>query len=403
MAISARALTPKINAFIGMMSLAVAMGIGRFALTPVLPAMLSDGQLTIQAAGWLAAANYLGYLIGALTASRLRVSAPLLAGLSLAAIACSTAAMSLPGLPLWMILRFTAGVLSAYVFVATSVWCLGMLAKHSRQDLAPYVYSGVGIGIALAGGYSFVAVASALAPDRMWLHLGLMAAALAIPVCAGLYVVDIHHLPQAQNSSPRHVLPHGTRGLVLCYGVMGFGYIIPATFLPALGHSVIEDPKLFGLAWPIFGITAALSTVLAGKWIQRSGRLNVWSRCQFAMGVGAILPSLWLNGWTILSSAILVGGTFMVITLVGVQELRARVSWNAGAWVGHLTAAFAIGQIAGPVFASVLSTHPSYAQAALPVALQLAAATLFCTSAWLWRLDYQTSRPKELQRVHNEI
>ena len=55
----------------GLIALAVAMGIGRFAFTPILPMMEADAGLTLKAAGWLAAANYLGYLLGALSAARL--------------------------------------------------------------------------------------------------------------------------------------------------------------------------------------------------------------------------------------------------------------------------------------------------------------------------------------------
>ena len=51
-------------------------------------------------------------------------------------------------------------------------------------------------------------------------------------------------------------VPAGTTGLVVCYGVLGFGYILPATFLPVLARSVVEDPRLFGLAWPVFGVMA---------------------------------------------------------------------------------------------------------------------------------------------------
>ena len=55
----------------GALALAVAMGIGRFAFTPLLPLMQRDGQLDAASGAWLAAANYLGYLVGALTAARL--------------------------------------------------------------------------------------------------------------------------------------------------------------------------------------------------------------------------------------------------------------------------------------------------------------------------------------------
>jgi len=58
-----------------MAALAVAMGIGRFAFTPVLPMMLSDGSVTLAAGSWLATANYAGYLVGALLAMGTRHSA----------------------------------------------------------------------------------------------------------------------------------------------------------------------------------------------------------------------------------------------------------------------------------------------------------------------------------------
>ena len=39
----------------GLVALAVAMGIGRFAFTPIMPMMEADAGLTLRGAGWLAA------------------------------------------------------------------------------------------------------------------------------------------------------------------------------------------------------------------------------------------------------------------------------------------------------------------------------------------------------------
>ena len=50
----------------GMAALIVAMGIGRFAFTPILPTMLDNHLFSTVGAGYLASSNYLGYLIGAL-------------------------------------------------------------------------------------------------------------------------------------------------------------------------------------------------------------------------------------------------------------------------------------------------------------------------------------------------
>ena len=51
--------------------------------------------------------------------------------------------------------------------------------------------------------------------------------------------------------------------LVLCYGTFGFAYVIPATFVPAMARELVTDPLVFGWAWPVFGIAAALSTLVA--------------------------------------------------------------------------------------------------------------------------------------------
>src|ERR1700730_17405242 len=67
--------TPWVTALAGLVTLGVAMGIGRFAFTPILPMMQQDAAVSVGEGGWLASANYLGYLLGAWSAVTLRVRA----------------------------------------------------------------------------------------------------------------------------------------------------------------------------------------------------------------------------------------------------------------------------------------------------------------------------------------
>src|SRR5206468_9871261 len=116
----AKRASPFAVAVAGVLSLAVAMGIGRFAFTPLLPLMIHEGQLDLAGGGWIAAANYAGYLAGALTASRVRWSAERLGTVALLLTAALTAAMTLPaGAWAWGAMRFAAGMCSAWAFVAT--------------------------------------------------------------------------------------------------------------------------------------------------------------------------------------------------------------------------------------------------------------------------------------------
>jgi MFS family permease len=384
-------------ALAGGLALAAAMGIGRFAFTPVLPLMVGEGDLDLAFAGWVAAANYAGYFAGAVTAARLPLNARGLALLSLALTALLTAAMAAHAPVLWLLLRFAAGAASAWVFVATSVWCLGALARRQRTDLGGWVYAGVGGGIALTGLYCLVAASAGVGAAALWLQLGGLALLLMLPVAWVLARLEAAPEPAATAAANQPAPePRDTGGLLICYGLMGFGYILPATFLPALARTVVDDPRLFGLAWPVFGATAAISTVLAGWLMRRASRLQVWSLSQLLMGAGVLLPSLWLNGVTIALSALLVGGTFMVITLAGVQEMRARAPRQAAALVGRITAAFALGQIAGPVTSALLLQLPALGSRGLPIALQAGALGLIASGVWLRRRAFQNPNPETI-------
>src|SRR3954471_11136679 len=105
----------------GMLALAVAMGVGRFAFTPLLPMMQDDHALTVAAGSWLATANYAGYLGGALLALALPVRPAAALGGGLAAIALSTFGMGLTDdFYAWLSLRAIAGVASAWVMIYVS-------------------------------------------------------------------------------------------------------------------------------------------------------------------------------------------------------------------------------------------------------------------------------------------
>lgn len=385
----------------GALSLAVAMGIGRFSFTPMLPLMIADGQLDVSGGGWIAAANYLGYLLGALSAWRLGLSPTRLALTALSLTAVLTAAMALPlSTAGWALLRFVAGMASAWTFVATSTWCLQALARRGAAAWSSTLYAGVGSGIALAGLYCLVGASAGQGASSLWVQLAVLAALLVVPVwrvvgrmdeprpAAGAAGAGPSAPSAATPASPgaTAVLPPGSAVLVVSYGLFGFGYILPATFLPVMARQLVSDPRLFGLAWPAFGLMAAASTLVASWWLRRASRLRVWAWTQGAMGLGVLLPSLWLSGWTIAASALLVGGTFMVATLAGVQEMRERAGAGAPRALARMTTAFALGQIAGPLASNALLRVPGLdAATALDLALQMGAACLLATALWLWR------------------
>src|SRR6059058_3254431 len=92
-------------ALAGFAALAVAMGIGRFAFTPILPMMQADTGLSVAAGGWLASANYLGYLAGSVAALRMHPAPETAIRSGLLAIGIATLGMGFaPGIALWIAL-----------------------------------------------------------------------------------------------------------------------------------------------------------------------------------------------------------------------------------------------------------------------------------------------------------
>jgi MFS family permease len=384
-----RALSVPTACTIAAIALAVAMGIGRFAFTPMLPLMMRDGSLPQSAGAWLAASNYIGYLAGALTASRLGFSLPTLMRVSLVGTAVSTAAMGeFDGLVAWIILRCVAGVLSAWTLVATSAWALQHLARAGRADRSGVVYAGVGFGIAFAGLFCLAAGRPGVSASQLWLELGAVA---ALSIAAPSYFAGrpLAAFPACGSTPPAARTPGPCTSLVICYGVLGFGYILPATFLPALAREVVDDPQMFGLAWPVFGIAAALSTIATAWRCRHANGLRVWAISYFLMAIGVVLPSVFLDPASIAIAALLVGSTFMVATMIGMQEARARAPGNPTALLGLMSAAFAIGQLAGPLISAVIDLLPVGHRAALGYALQLAAFALALSGAYLWSQSHR--------------
>jgi hypothetical protein len=108
---------------------------------------------------------------------------------------------------------------------------------------------------------------------------------------------------------------------VFCEALLDLGQPVKSGDLCAYdwaeGFVALDDPRVFGLVWPMFGAAAALSTLFAGAaWVQ-ANRLSAWAFSHALIALGALLPSFWLAPLGLALSALLIGGTFMVVTMLG--------------------------------------------------------------------------------------
>ena len=145
--------TPFTLALGGLLALAAAIGIGRFVYTPILPPMTAALGMPKATAGFIASANFLGYLTGALLAATPFVPGSRRKGLvvALAVSALTTGAMGLASsTAAFLVLRFVGGVASAFALVFASALVLDRLAAAGRSELSAVHFGGVGTGIAIS-------------------------------------------------------------------------------------------------------------------------------------------------------------------------------------------------------------------------------------------------------------
>ena len=336
----------------GLAALALAMGVGRFAFTPMLPLMQDDGFLDIDSGGMLAAGHFLGYLVGAMTAARVGLAPRRLFRLALVIIAATTLGMGVTDRYAgWLVMRFAAGICSAWVLVLVGNYHLNALAQLGRASAQGWVFSGVGAGIAAAGLACLAFMLLAIPSAPAWLLLG--AASTGVAVLIARAIRD--ELP-AERRAPR--TPASQRsplswGLIVAYGTAGAGYTIPATYLPVMAREIVASPMVFGWSWPIFGLAAFASTLLVATFQSRYSNRRIWASGQVLMAAGLLLPVAFPHIGAIALAGLCVGGTFMVVTMVGMREAhRIAPQPDVIRHIAAMTTAFASGQIFGPILAS---------------------------------------------------
>ena len=365
-------MSPLIRLSASFIALMMAMGIGRFALTPQLPHLLSEGQIDLTAAGLIAAANYLGYFVGAVDAMFARrhhhVRLRLLGGLWLCVL-LTLASFWADGFWSHLVLRFGTGVASAWVLVMITALSQPLAAAAGRPRLGALVFAGPGLGIFLTG---LLALGSHLLGQTS-ATLWLVYAAVALVMLLG--ILPLLPQPAATVSSAPAVSTAGNQGIArlgVIYALYGLGYIIPATFLSQMANAQFSGQPhgqwMADLFWPCFGLAAAIGVVLVSLRRHNPNATRHW-----------LMATLWLQGFGVFAcllgsglglalGVILCGGPFLACMQLVMQRSRELAPHATQRNAGLLTACFALGQLAGPLLAAISSHFSGGLQPALVLA-----------------------------------
>ncbi len=361
--------------------LALSMGIGRFAYTPMLPPMLEAGGLSLAQAGFVASANFLGYLAGALLAMHASLAAQRVRWLRVGVVlsVLTTAAMALDAGALgWAVLRFASGVASAFVLVYVSGMIFDVAVRTGRPMLGSLLYAGVGFGIALSAVVVFLGRAAGLGAGSLWAAMGAISALLAVAPWRRLTIAPAHALERNAVESTAPGASSALRQLIAGYGCLGFGYVITATFIVVMVRHLPDASTWEVWAWVTVGLAGAPSNWLWAKIAEHTGPYRAIVAAFILEAIGVALAALGEGPFAILTGAALLGGTFMAITALGLGAARALASDRPDRTIASMTVAFSVGQIVGPAIGGWLAERSGSFVAAswLAVAVLLAGAAL---------------------------
>lgn len=345
----------------GVFALFIAMSIGRFAYTPILPFMQQEAGFSTRFAGFLASSNYAGYLVGAIIASivPLKRNRAIFLRISIITSVLLTLLMGLTySHASWMVWRFLSGITSAFVFVLASSLILDQLAKQRKLGWVGVMYGGVGLGIFISGLLVPLLIEN-FHYEGAWIGLACLAGLLSIIVF--LTVKEDDSSQVVTPSSPLHIKttknPKWLPWLLASYGLEGLGYIVTGTFIVAIAE---QTPAFSGNAtsvWVLVGLTAIPSCVLWAYFGNKYGYMSSLMVLLMIQAVGIALPAISTSSTSFYVSAILFGATFMGVTTLATAFARNKNPLGSARVIAIMTTIYALGQMIGPSIAGVLTAE----------------------------------------------
>lgn len=366
-------------AMVGMGGTLLGVGLGRFAYTPLLPALIGEGWVDAAGGGMLGAANLTGYLIGAVAAARTgrRFGAVPVLRLSMLVITLSLLACAWNGGLVWLgFWRLLAGMAGAMLMILAAPVLMARVEPVHRPMVAGIVFSGIGVGVMISGTLLPWLVGQGIA--SAWAGLGLVSAVITL-LAWGRWPVG--PAPEMAKAAPARGRALVLGLFTLAYATGGMGFVPHTLFLSDyVARGLGQGLAMGGAYWFVLGLGALVGPLLVARLARHIGftRALTLALAVKAMAVG--LPLLSSAPLPLGLSAFLVGALTpgLVALASGVAGHLAGPVGHTAAW-GRMTVAFALMQAAGGYSLSLLFTWsgshlPLFAAGAVVLALGAGAA-----------------------------
>ncbi len=338
----------------GICSTLIAIGLGRFIYTPILPDMQDSLSLSSTTMGVLSSSNYLGYLVGSIFPIIIKLNNLKLVIILSSIITSST--IFLMGLTsnitLFIFLRFICGISSALGFIFTISLMFSAFKEAQNTSLQLLHFCGIGLGIAI--GTSIIWIISNIGFNwiAQWKIMGVLGIILCLPI------VKYTNIKIEKTNNIEHQIKNEFKlnfvTISLGYFFFGIGYIIFGTFISALVKNSSELGHYQYLSWIVVGIFAIPSVIFWNKIskIMCSDFLLFFSCSTVTFGILFLL--IGNNSYFLFVACAFYGlgvpGSVAFILVEGKKRFVGNINMS----VAILTTTFSFGQILGPYVSGLL-------------------------------------------------
>ena len=356
----------------GCLCIFACLGLGRFALGMLLPAMGNSLELSYSQMGLISTCNFFGYLLAVLVCGRIQSSlgartlismALLLIGLSMIMIGYAHNLLFVT--VLYTLTGIGSGAANVPMMGLISTW----FASSLRGRAAGFIVIGSGFAILMSG--QLIPVLNALRPDGWrlsWFTLGAIVLVITAlcwcvlrnrPEDVGAGMVGVEKGFQAEEARKR--LGSINKNVVLycgaIYFVFGFTYVIYATFIvTVLVQEYGFSESVAGTFWSWVGLLSLLSGPVFGTLSDKLGRKTGLIIVFLIQTVAYLLVGFKFSGIALALSI----GCFGIVAWSIPSIMLALVGDLVGPYhtvraFGLITFIFGIGQITGPYIAGLLA------------------------------------------------
>ena len=341
----------------GIAALTIAVGIGRFSYTPILPYMISELNLTKTEAGLIASSNYLGYLLGSLIPIFPQFPKNI-RSIFIYSIFISIISLFAMGLTntfeVFILIRFVHGIFSAFVLILGTSLIVSHVQKKGKIFLGTAHFSGVGLGMALSAiVVSYLGFLN-FTWDELWFSIGILAIMLSFQI---IKFTPIQKAEVKYNLKSKNKTSLGFSLITISYGLYGFGYVAFGTFISTMSRLTPGLEKTEPFVWFVVGISGIPSVFFWNWFGSKIGNDIGLFLANLILGLGVLFSVLINNEFGIFISCILFGLSFVPITSMCLLEGQERFSGSFIVSTAILTFSFSIGQMIGPYLSGLLTDY----------------------------------------------